>query len=342
MSELELLKQEIIRLKEDLLKQKQQLEEENELLKKQLETKNNKVEIVDLEKALLALQRNFSAQWDLITNDLKLIYLNESGDAFKRRSFQLSQLGIIWSENLNLAVWKTEEKEKFKILLQGSVTLIDSVDYWSRIEDSAKIAILEWMQNFRRSSLVKPEALISGNLWGFILRKILLSIEGNCNVNHNNQSMLQCFGEYNIGSLKSMGTSLSTDYVFTAGCRGLPLLLVELQASRKLFRTKKPSMHKDLKKISVQMSAVLFEKIGMIRKSSGDTMVLSSLRVFGLLIFDTHVEYFMSRPVIQEDGKFFIIFEKLLNQVDHDMYLNQNYEEFEDEPDPNLDSDFGV
>ena len=111
MSELELLKQEIIRLKEDLLKQKQQLEEENELLKKQLETKNNKVEIVDLEKALLALQRNFSAQWDLITNDLKLIYLNESGDAFKRRSFQLSQL------------WKTEEKKNSRFYFRDLTLL---------------------------------------------------------------------------------------------------------------------------------------------------------------------------------------------------------------------------
>ena len=46
-------------------------------------------------------------------------------------------------------------------------------------------------------------------------------------------------------------------------------------------------MHKDLKKLAVQMSAVLSEVIGMIRQRSDDNTELESLRVFGLLIFET-------------------------------------------------------
>ena len=47
------------------------------------------------------------------------------------------------------------------------------------------------------------------------------------------------------------------------------------------------------------MSAVLLEVIGMIRQRSDDNTDLASLRVSGLLIFYTHIEYFMSKPVIQ-------------------------------------------
>ena len=192
------------------------------------------------------------------------------------------------------------------------------------MENSTKALIVGWLENFRKSSNVKPEALISGNLWEFVIRKILLSIEESCVSNHSNQSMLQCFGEYDIGNLKSMGTKFYTDFVFTAGCHGLPVLLVELQASRKLFHAKRPLIHKDLKKLAVQMSAVLLEIIGMIRKRSGDTTDLSILRAFGMLIFDTHVGYYVSKPVIQDNGKFTITFEQLSKQTDHDLYVNEN------------------
>ena len=323
---MELLRKE---LEEKIKEQQQQYETEIKSLKEQLESKRRKLGgFTDLEVALGTLRSNFSLQLVTISDVLKSIYLEDRKDPFKRRAFQLSQLGIFWSEIVSLGLELEQE--------EAPITVAD-MDHWNRMETSSKALIVQWLKDFRKSSFVKPETLISGNLWGFIIRKIMLSIEENCNSSHSRESVLQCFGEYNIGNLTAMGTKFYTDFVFTAGCHGLPLLLVELQASHKLFRAKKPRIHKDLKKLAVQMSAVLFEVIGMVRVRPENSINLSSLRAFGMLIFDSHVEYYVSRPVFEENGTFTILFEQILKEVDHDLYANENYAENVDYPDPDPD-----
>lgn len=70
-------------------------------------------------------------------------------------------------------------------------------------------------------------------------------------------------------------------------------------------------MHKDLKKLAVQMGGVLLKLIGAIKntESSNCRNLIGNLRVFGALISGTSIHFCVSRPEIQDDGKFIIIFD---------------------------------
>ena len=95
----------------------------------------------------------------------------------------MSQLGIFWSEIVSLCLELELEEAPIKVA---------DTDHWNRMETSTKELIVQWLKDFRKSSFVKPKALISGNLWGFVIRKIMLSIEENCNSNHSRESVLEC------------------------------------------------------------------------------------------------------------------------------------------------------
>ena len=84
------------------------------MLKQQLESKQHKIDLDELEIALVSLQSNFSMQWASISDSLKSIYLSNFTDVFKRRALQLSLLGILWSEIMSLGV----ENENIQFVLE--------------------------------------------------------------------------------------------------------------------------------------------------------------------------------------------------------------------------------
>jgi hypothetical protein len=93
--------------------------------------------------------------------------------------------------------------------------------------------------------------------------------------------------------------------------------MIELESKDLFGIGDKPlTMHKDLKKLAVQMSGVLFHLIGMIKEQQVD---IYSLRIFGCLISDTKIEFCVSRPVVDDNGKFEIIFESNTNYLGLDL-----------------------
>ena len=137
-------------------------------------------------------------------------------------------------------------------------------------------------------------------------------------LNEANSRQVQCFGQFNTGHVAAISKSFFTDQVFLAGCSGLPLLMVEMAADLRLYKVKNvheiphpPEMHKDLKKLAVQMGGVLLQLIGAIKTIRSDNFraLVKNLRVFGALISGTSIQLCASRPEIQDDGKFLIIFD---------------------------------
>ena len=168
-----------------------------------------------------------------------------------------------------------------------------------------KEVIIDWLRNYRYSPNVKPEALISKNIWGFIIRKLLISIESSCNL-HTQSDRLQCFPEYNCKNIPAIGAHFFTDFVFTCGNLGLPIFFAELVAMTNA------QLHKDIKKLAVQMAGSLFHLIGRIRTSQNEEAIssLSKLRKYGALISGSRVEFAVAWPIFNEnDQKFKIIFE---------------------------------
>jgi hypothetical protein len=154
-----------------------------------------------------------------------------------------SFLDIVWSE----AVQYSFAAEK--ALISG-IDFKDSESLWNSLDSSIKEPIYEWLSSYRFCEHVKPEALISENIWGFVLRKMLLAIEIPC-IDHSEQNRLQCFPEFNTSHLEAIGAKFFTDFVFTAGCSGLPIFFAELAISS-------DQVHKDVKKLAVQMAGALW------------------------------------------------------------------------------------
>ena len=175
---------------------------------------------MDLEVALETLRSNFSFQLGSISDVLKSIYLEDRKDQFKRRAFQLSQLGIFWSEIVSLGL---------ELELEEAPIMVADMDHWNRMETSTKELIVQWLKDFRKSP----------NLWGFDIRRIMLSIEENCNSSHSRESVLQCFGEYNIGNITAMGTKFYTDFVRAGrnGWRGAIRPLIPVRTIPELLNT---------------------------------------------------------------------------------------------------------
>lgn len=300
----------------------EQLQKENAEYKKKNPNKKRKRTSNELMELLQPLHDiYFSDEWSGIKDELRDLYLEDKTVAFTRRAFQLSLLGILWSKILELPRIRNfaSTNQALECLQETSLQLdFENSSVWDRFDENDKNEIFEWIDQFRASPNVKPEALMSSNLWGYLLRKILFCIENGCQAGHDQNSKLQFFGEFNTNVVKSLGKTFFTDFVITPGCTGSPLFLAELESGGILNLIQNGSSstddHKDLKKLAIQMAGVLLEKIGMIREynrkaSNPNKIRISSLKTFGALIFDCNIEFCTSRVEVSEDGKFAIIFE---------------------------------
>lgn len=289
-------------------------------------------ENLDWNNILGPLQSNFPKNWIFLAKTLRNLFLKDPGNPSNRRALQMALLGVVWTE-----ISKIPEIDKIKRKLNdfklSSVTFDlkakDDNNIWKDMDASAKTEIFKWADKFRASPNVKPEALISGNLWGYILRKMTMSIEENGNDDQNDMSQMQLYGEFKTATVEAIGANFFTDFAITAGCKGLPLFLAELESrgiSKIISRSAdKDQIHKDMKKLSIQMAGVLLKIIGIIRNNSKSEIDISDLKTFGALISDTKIEFFVSRPVIFRDDKWIIVFESHPEQWRFDLYENVNY-----------------
>lgn len=206
------------------------------------------------------------------------------------RSYQLALLGIIWTAALPVPD------------VEQMISFADTDLFWDGMARSTHNAILKWIRGFKFRSQGNPKALISANIWGFVIRELILSIESSCG--HSDEEQLECIPEYKTSNVSALGAKFYTDFVFMCGCSGLPLFFVELAVNS-------AGIHKDLKKLAVQMAGTLFQLIGIISMTQNSDIMsfLPSLRVFGALISGSNIEFAVSRPVFSSDGKFKIVFE---------------------------------
>jgi hypothetical protein len=337
--------------KDEYFKKKfNELQKQFETQQKQLEeyerqnpNKKHKGDVTDWKQELFKLQSNFDAEWRVIVKKLQAIFKEDKSNVFKRRAFQMAFLGILWSEIIAFPGIKSlKSTVAFKNLSDTSIELDSNSSVWDDFDENDKNEIINWANQFCASPNVKPEALISGNLWGFILRKIAMCLEKNCQSSHDQKSKIQLFGEFRAGSIEAIGSNLYTDFVITAGCTGMPLFMAELESrgilhliSSKPSSSDKRYLHKDMKKLAVQMAGVLLQKVGMVKKyneKAGSSKInISALRTFGALISDVRIEFFVSRIIIYNNEKFGIIFESHPEKWAFDLFQNKRRENHETE-----------
>jgi hypothetical protein len=151
--------------------QQKQLEE----YERQNPNKKHKGDVTDWKQELFTLQSNFHAEWRVIVKKLQAIFKGDKSNVFKRRAFQMTFLGILWSEIIAFPGIKSlKSTVAFKNLSDTSIELDSNSSVWDDFDE-----IINWANQFCASPNVKPEALISGNLWGFILRKIDMCLKKN-------------------------------------------------------------------------------------------------------------------------------------------------------------------
>lgn len=92
-----------------------------------------------------------------------------------------------------------------------------------------------WISNFVGSKVVKAEALISGNLWSYVFRRIILALETGSRSQNDSDIQIECFNEYNTDNIEAIGTRFYTDLVYLAGSSGLPLMMVEMAAESRKY-----------------------------------------------------------------------------------------------------------
>jgi len=271
---------------------------------------------------LRPLQAKFNDDWLLICKYLQEEFLEDRHDVVKRRICQMSLMGILWTEGIAIPQIGTfRNNEALESLHETSLQLDLDFAVWENFEETDKREIISWVNEFRVNPNVKPEALILSNLWGYLLRKITMCIEKVCDSDHTQRSKLQCFPEFNTSSIEAMGKTFFTDFVLTAGCKGLPQFFAELESHCLLDMITQTStsinnrvLSKDLKKLSVQMAGALLEMLSMVKKFNEAAHIdsridISVLRSFGALITNFNVEFFVSRIKTYNDGRFVIIFE---------------------------------
>lgn len=181
----------------------------------------------------------------------------------------------------------------------------DSKVFWTDLDPSKKDIIIFWLNNYTQSLNAKPEAQISINRWGFLIRILLLARETSCNY-HQRENRLEFYPEFNCRNIPALGSSLYTDFVFTCGRNGLTIFFSKLKAGNQ------NKIHPDNKNLAVQMAGVLFQLVDAILTSEdGEAiMFLPELRIFGALISGSKIEFAVARPIFDENThKFKIIFE---------------------------------
>lgn len=243
----------------------------------------------------------FSKECLLIYLGYKAMYISNSTEEVVRKSMEMSLMGIIWTQTLNLI-----KRKASRINVQPVFNIRDEPDAWSQIEKKVQDEIIYWIGKHDESMFVKQEALIYDQIWIILFRRIILAMEDRCLIHKNRRVEMKCFGEFNTSNLKTIGRRFYTDLVYLAGSSGLPLMMMEIEVSEHAG-----FIHKDLKKLAVQLSGVLLYLIGAIRKSgkAGSIAFIPNLRVLGGLIFNTEIQMCISRPQLTPDGKFVIIFE---------------------------------
>ena len=84
--------------------------------------------------------------------------------------------------------------------------------------------------------------------------------------------------------------------------RDCPFFLCELAVNSN-------NLHKDLKKLAVQMAGVMFHLIERIQRSKEREMIafLPNLRVFGALVSGSSIEFVISRILFNKNEKIMII-----------------------------------
>jgi hypothetical protein len=312
-----------------------QLAEEKAKNSSALKEKQAKL-IIDLEKFRLNLTiesgRICAALQELYTKSCE----NEEKDFsnFIRRAYQLSIIGIVWTEALKVPLVERQSTYELKDYLK----LSEVPDVWNQLDDQDRNSVWIWVSEFYLTNQGKPEANISQNLWGYVLRKLLISVESSvCSGGHVETNKLQCFSEYSTENMNTIRGKFYTDMVFLADCTGSPIFFVELAAdpgmhSRGQGRSApKVFMHKDLKKMAIQMAAALLDKIDLLRKLGKDEKI-SSLRVFGALIFGAKIEFCLSRPIVDAGGKFHILFETNRNEWYFDLFESDSVQQSVSQP----------
>lgn len=341
-SDIERLEKQILELQKKIAdkdKQIASIKNEPEDSEKSDRSKRHKTDESDMMDKLIALQSNFPKEWKEITNCLKKVYLHSKNDNTKRVSFQMSLLGILWSDIAAIPEVLAINNRITSVELGRKTVDFSSVDegpWTNEFDEQARAEIIDWAKQFCLSPFVKPESLISSNLWGYIIRKMFLTLENRCS-RLPKSSKLQVFSEFSAKNITALNAKFYTDYAVMAGCKGVPLLLAELE-SRELFQKSKGnrSRHKDLKKLAVQMGSVLLELIGMVKEANMQ-IEISDLRIFGNLIIDTKIHCVCSRPLKFPENKFAIVFESgpILELFDLDTKKNVS------PSDSDSDSDLG-